>query len=89
MPLWARTRVSEPTWGSNARQDPRGRAEPARSRFGDAAIRTQVRDALVGMGWSPAIARTAADEALAHAGTDVRIEELIREALRRCPKPLG
>jgi len=46
-------------------------------------------DALVELGWKRAIARAATDEAIAHVGTDVPIEALIREALRRCPKPHG
>jgi hypothetical protein len=59
------------------------------ARFGDAVMRTQARDALVGLGWKPGIARAAVDEASAHVGIDVPIERLIQEALRRCPKPLG
>jgi hypothetical protein len=55
--------------------------------FDDAAKRTQARDALVGLGWKPTIARTAVDEALAQIGADPPLEELIREALRRCPRP--
>jgi hypothetical protein len=37
----------------------------------------------------PAIAATAVDEAMSHVGRDAPIEALIREALRRCPKPLA
>ena len=48
-------------------------------------VRAQARDALVGLGWRPAIARAAVDEAWFHVGPDVAIEPLIREALRRCP----
>jgi len=61
----------------------------AGQRFGEAAMRAQARDALAGLGWRPGIARAAVDEAMAHVGADVRIEQLIHEALRRCPKPLG
>jgi hypothetical protein len=54
----------------------------------DAAIvRSQARDALVSMGWKPAIARTAVDEAWSHVGPRVTLEMLVREALRRCPRP--
>jgi hypothetical protein len=54
----------------------------------DATIaRTQARDALVGLGWKPVIARAAVDEAWSHVGPTARVEMLIREALRRCPKP--
>lgn len=63
--------------------------ENHRHQFDDAVIRAQAGDALVGLGWKPAIARRAVDEACAHAGTGLRIEQLITEALRRCPKPLG
>jgi hypothetical protein len=48
-------------------------------------VRAQGRDALVGLGWKPAIARAAVDEAWTHVGSDVALEPLIREALRRCP----
>lgn len=58
-------------------------------RFGTVVMQTQARDALVGLGWKPAIARGAVDEACARVGTGVPIEQLIAEALRRCPKPLG
>jgi len=58
-------------------------------RFDTAVMQTQARDALVGLGWKPGIARTAVEEACAHVGTGVTIDVLIREALRRCPKPLA
>lgn len=61
----------------------------AASRFGHAVMQTEARDALVGLGWKPGIARAAVEEACAHVGTEVPIERLIREALQRCPKPLG
>jgi len=80
VPAWARL---------HRRQEPRGHAEPAHVRFGDAAIRTQAREALVALGWKPGTARAATDAAIRHVGTDVPIEALIRAALRRCPKPLG
>ena len=57
------------------------------SKLDDAIVRTQARDALVGLGWKPNIARTAVDEALSHLERDPTLEELIREALRRCPRP--
>jgi hypothetical protein len=52
-------------------------------------VRAQARDALVGLGWRPAIARTAVDEAWSHVGPVVAVEMLIREALRHCPRPTG
>ena len=48
---------------------------------------TQARDALVGLGWKPAIARAAVDQARSHVGPAAAVEVLIREALRRCPTP--
>ena len=74
--------------GPNERPDEDKSEERAGARFGDAAMRTQARDALVGLGWRAGIARAAVDEACAHVGVGVRIEELIAEALRRCPRPL-
>ncbi|MBA3453686.1 MAG: HNH endonuclease [Deltaproteobacteria bacterium] len=56
-------------------------------RLDDAVVRTQARDALVGLGWKPGIARAAVDEACAHVGARSEIAMVIREALRRCPKP--
>ena len=54
----------------------------------DMAVATaQARDALVGLGWKPAIARAAVAEAQSHVGPGVGLAVLIREALRRCPKP--
>jgi hypothetical protein len=54
----------------------------------DAAIFcSQARDALVSLGWRPAIARATVDAAWSHAGPQVTLETLVREALRRCPKP--
>ncbi|HVK84780.1 MAG TPA: hypothetical protein VM513_11765 [Kofleriaceae bacterium] len=57
------------------------------SRFEQVALRTQARDALVGLGWKPAIAASAVDDALAAGHANVPLEQLIREALRRCPVP--
>ena len=54
-----------------------------------ALLRAQAKDALVGLGWKPGIARAAVDEARAHVGRDATLGSLIREALRRCPKPAG
>jgi hypothetical protein len=48
-------------------------------------VRAQARDALVGLGWRPSIARAAVDEAWSHVRSDAALEPLIREALRRCP----
>jgi hypothetical protein len=48
-------------------------------------VRAQARDALVGLGGKPSIARAAVDDAWSHVGSDAALEPLIREALRRCP----
>jgi hypothetical protein len=56
------------------------------AKLDETIVRTQARDALVRLGWKPAIARAAVDEASPHVGA-AAVEVLIREALRRCPKP--
>jgi hypothetical protein len=54
----------------------------------DAAIvRAQTKDALVSLGWTPAIATAAVSAAAATFAGDLSLERLIREALRRCPVP--
>jgi hypothetical protein len=58
-----------------------GAASP--SRFEEAAMRAQARDALVAAGWKRSIATAAVDEARAD-GHVSSLETLIREALRRC-----
>ena len=50
-------------------------------------IDRELRDALVGLGWSRAVAATSVDEALGHVAHGAPIEAVIREALRRCPRP--
>jgi hypothetical protein len=62
-------------------------ARPNEPRDQCAELPSQARDALVALGWAPAIARGAVHEASSHLGSDTTIESLIREALRRCPKP--
>jgi hypothetical protein len=58
-------------------------------RFDAAVARTQARDALVGLGWKPVVARAAVDEAIAACGSGLSLEVLIRESLRRCPLTRG
>jgi hypothetical protein len=54
----------------------------------DAAIlRTQAKEALVGLGWKPAFAQTAVATALAAASDGLTLERLIFESLRRCAAP--
>ena len=62
-------------------------ARRRRSNLDATIVRTQARDVLVGLFWKAPIARSAVDEALAFVGNDVALDVLIREALRRCPRP--
>jgi len=68
-------------------EEPRTTDTRAGAKLDATIVRTQARDALVGLGWKSAIARAAVDEAWSHVGPTARVEILIREALRRCPKP--
>ncbi len=52
-----------------------------------AILGTQAKEALVALGWKPAIAAAASAAASAALGTGATLERLIFEALRRCPKP--
>jgi hypothetical protein len=49
-----------------------------------AMIRTQAKEALVGLGWKPAIANAGVAAASAALGTEPTLERLIFESLRRC-----
>ena len=82
------TRTGSGRLETRRREEPRGDAS-AGATLDATIMRTQARDALVGLGWKPAIARAAVDEAWSHVGPAARVETLIREALRRCPKPTG
>ncbi len=81
--------------GANERHAPVGtnitqRADAGGPRkFAPVAMRIQARDALVGLGWKVSIAGAAVEQAVALVGSDATIDVLIREALRRCPRPLG
>jgi hypothetical protein len=57
------------------------------SKLDAAALRVQGKQALLGLGWKPAIADAAVAEALAALGPTVPLEQLIFEALRRCQRP--
>jgi hypothetical protein len=61
--------------------------EPPASNLDAAVLRVQGKQALVGLGWKPAIAEAAVAAALAALGPAVRVEQLIAEALRRCQRP--
>ncbi|HEU4728948.1 MAG TPA: HNH endonuclease signature motif containing protein [Kofleriaceae bacterium] len=52
-----------------------------------AVLRARAGDALVGLGWTRAVAHRAVAEALAAAGSEMTLERLIFESLRRCPVP--
>ena len=55
----------------------------------DAAITcAQARDALIAMGWKPSLARPAVCAASAALGAAAPLEQVIAEALRRCPRPI-
>jgi hypothetical protein len=63
-------------------------APPARgTRWNATLISTQAKQALVGLGWKPKIAAAAVQAAASALGADIPIEQLIVEALRRCPRP--
>jgi len=52
-----------------------------------AIVRAQAKDALVGLGWRPAVAQAAVATAFAMLGAEATLERLIFEALRRCRQP--
>jgi hypothetical protein len=53
----------------------------------DAAIlRTEAKRALIGLGWKPSVAAAAVAAAAASPGACATLEQLIVEALRRCPR---
>jgi HNH endonuclease len=57
------------------------------SKLDGAIVRTQAKAALIGLGWKPTIAHAAVAAAAAALGTELALERLIVEALRRCPVP--
>jgi Holliday junction resolvasome RuvABC DNA-binding subunit len=54
-----------------------------------ATLRTQAKQALVGLGWKPAIAIPAVDAALVGQRAELTLEQVVHEALRRCPRARG
>ena len=62
-------------------------AAQAPTRLDGAILRTQAKQALIGRGWKPAVAAAAVLAAAASSGACTSLEELIAEALRRCPRP--
>lgn len=64
------------------------RAHVGADRELDAAIRgDQAKRALIQLGWKPAIARAAVEEAVTISGADTPLDQLIVAALRCCPRP--
>ena len=61
--------------------------EPRTSKLDAAVLRAQSKQALVGLGWKPAVAEAAVAAALGTLGSAVPLEQLIFEALRRCQPP--
>ena len=57
----------------------------APSKLDAAVLRAQTKEALVGLGWKPAIAYAAVAAASAGMGPEMTLERLIFEALRQCP----
>jgi HNH endonuclease/RuvA, C-terminal domain len=57
----------------------------ATSKLEAAVLRAQTKDALVGLGWKPAIACAAVAAASTAMGPEMTLERLIFEALRQCP----
>ena len=59
----------------------------APTRLDVAVLYTEAKEALIGLGWKPAIAKAAVASASAALGTAPTLERLICEALRRCAQP--
>ena len=59
----------------------------AASRLNAAIVKTQAKAALTSLGWKSAIAGSAVATAAAALGSDISLEQLIFESLRRCPAP--
>jgi len=59
----------------------------ATAKLDAAIVRTQAKEALIGLGWKPAIAQAAVAAASAVLGTETTLEQLIFEVLRRCRRP--
>ena len=79
--------------GSNASALPDAHVGADTSRRADknkldiAILHTQTKEALVNLGWKPTIATMAVAAAAATCGAEPTLEQLIFEALRRCPQP--
>jgi len=56
----------------------------APAKLNAAIVRTQAKEALVSLGWKPAVANPAVAAAAAALGAEATLERLIFEGLRRC-----
>ena len=63
-----------------------GRGYSTAARLDAAILCTQAKAALTGLGWKPVVARAAVEAAVAH-GSEMTLEQLIFDSLRRCPVP--
>jgi hypothetical protein len=61
-----------------------GTADQLEVRRAHVGVETEAKQALVQLGWKPAIARAAVEEAIRALDPTSSLEQLIREALRRC-----
>jgi HNH endonuclease/RuvA, C-terminal domain len=59
----------------------------APSKLDQAIVYTQTKQALLQLGWKPNIAQAAVAAAAAALGDEPTLEQLVVEALRRCPRP--
>ena len=57
--------------------------------FSAAVVRADLVSALTNLGWRRDFAGKVADDTLAHVGHGAPLEELIRDALKRCAKRRG
>lgn len=69
------------------RLDEKPVAHVGHSKLADAAILVEARTALVGLGFKRHEAVTAIEAARQDLGPSITLEAILREALRRCPKP--
>jgi hypothetical protein len=80
--------VADPTAGTSAGAVPGIEPKSAvPSKLDAVTLRTQAKEALLGLGWKPAIATAATAAAAEALGGEPTLEQLVFEALRRCPQP--
>ncbi len=91
--VWRIAEPTPPARAEGAASDARVGGAPgahvgAASRLDAAITCAQAKDALVAMGWKPALASPAVYAASAALGAGASLEQIIIEALRRCPRPI-